>query len=105
MPVIMSGKRGGSSADSSGSGAGLKATIPTPVFVVAILVVVLAVAVIAYRMFGPQDGGWDNTREGTPPSASSLMAPPPPPRSGDTGGVQHDASQPPVGAELPPDIR
>jgi hypothetical protein len=82
--------------------------IPSGVFVGAIALFVLIVLFIAYRVFAPSDGGWDNSRQGAGVTQSALSGPPPvrPAGSGQQGkpgAPQDNAPQEPVGAELPPD--
>ncbi|NLH98256.1 MAG: hypothetical protein GX446_02050 [Chthonomonadales bacterium] len=111
MPVVVrktdpkqgSGGDAGNATTSSSGGA--PRVIPPAVFIGAIVVVVLIIGFIAYRMFGPGES-WDNSRQGTPPSASSLSAPPQVKRSDGSGDAgKEGAPQDPVGAELPPDVR
>jgi len=114
VPVVLNkpgrGSRPSSADDSAATSDGSlkRKEIPSGVFVAAIVIIVLIVGLIAYRIFSPSDGGWDNSRQGATPSQSALSGPPQlrpggPGQQGKPGAPQDSAPQEPVGAELPPD--
>jgi len=90
-------------ASSSSPALSVRREIPTTLFVAIIAVVVLVVGVFAYRMFTPGEK-WDNTSEGSKPTASALAPPPPVKQAAGGSETGKDAqSQEPAGLELPPE--